>query len=192
MDAPVSLVLAAACAVLAVLVLRIGWSRKARSLPVNAAGWGLMAVAAGFAWTAAGAWGFAVAALWGMGFALVLLGFAAATARPGKGVASNRRVRMLPEGSEPRRIGARVVTFLLTVPLALAVSVGLAVVVFALSDLAGASKADSVVLALFATPFLWAVLVHLVLIRSRRRDQLLLLAVTALPVVPVALSGVLA
>lgn len=191
MSASPLLSIAFVCAILAVLVLRIGWGRATRSTPVNAVGWALFMLAAIFGWAGAGAWGTAVTALWGMGAALVALAIAAISAAPGKARASNRRVGMLPEGGEPINLGRRIGTFLISVPLALAVSLGLSVVVFALSDLGGLSKADSIVLAFFATPVFWAIVAHLVLIRQRRKDQWLILAVCALPVVPVIASGML-
>src|SRR5690606_35226073 len=126
-----------------VALLRASWARPKRSMPLNAFGWGLIALAALLGWQGAGAWGASVVALAGMGAAAILLAVAAATAPPGKTRASNRRVRMLPEHGEPKQIGRRVATFVIVVPLALLVSIGLAVVIRALADLAGASEADS-------------------------------------------------
>jgi hypothetical protein len=126
-----------------------------------------------------------------MGAAVVALAVAAATARKGKAAASNRRVKMLPEAGERKRIGGRVLTFVLTVPLALLVSVGLAVAVRGLAGQLGAEEADSIVLAFFAAPLIWGILVHILLIQHRRRGQWLTLLVGALPVVPVLLTGVL-
>jgi len=188
-----SLILTGAIAAIgSVCALRANWARKERSVPLNSLGWGLMALAAVLAWQGAGAWGVAVAALAGMAVAAVLLAVAAATAPAGKAKASNRRVRMLPERGEPSQIGRRVGTFLIVVPLALLVSIGLAVVVMAIADLAGASPANSVALAFFATPLVWAILAHVLLIQQRRRAQWLVLIASALPIVPVALTGVLA
>jgi hypothetical protein len=98
---------------------------------------------------------------------------------------------MLPEAGESRRIGGRLLTFVITVPLALLVSLGLAVAVRGLAGLLGAGEADSIVLAFFAAPLIWGILVHVLLIQQRRRGQWLALLVGALPVVPVALTGVL-
>jgi hypothetical protein len=188
-----SLIVAGAVAIAAaVAVLRASWARPKRSAPLNALGWVLIALAAGLGLEGAGAWGASVVALVGMGAAIIALTIAAATAPPGKARASNRRVKMLPEEGEPKQIGRRVGTFAIVVPLALLVSLGLAVVVRALADLAGASEADSVTLAFFATPLVWAILAHLLLIQQRRRSQWLVLLVSALPIVPVALTGVLA
>jgi hypothetical protein len=192
MDGTSLIVAGALAAAVSVAVLRASWARPRRSMPLNALGWGLIALGAVLGWQGAGAWGAAVVALVGMGAATVALSVAAATAPPGKTRASNRRVKMLPEHGEPKQIGRRVVTFLIAVPLALLVSLGLAVVVRALADLAGASEADSVTLAFFATPLVWAILAHLLLIQQRRRSQWLVLLASALPVVPVVLTGVLA
>jgi hypothetical protein len=192
MDGTSLIVAGAIAATVAVAVLRASWARPKRSVSLNALGWGLIALAAVFGWQGAGAWGASIVALVGMGAATVALAVAAASAPPGKTRASNRRVRMLPEQGEPKQIGRRLVTFLIVVPLALLVSLGLAVVVCALADLAGASEADSVTLAFFATPLVWAILTHVMLIQQRRRSQWLVLLASALPVVPVALTGVLA
>ena len=192
MDGTSLIVAGAIAAAVAVAVLRASWARPKRSAPLNTFGWGLIALAAALGWQGAGAWGASVVALVGMGAATVALTIAATTAPPGKTKASNRRVKMLPEHGEPKQIGRRIATFLIVVPLALLVSIGLAVVVRALADLAGASEADSVTLAFFATPFVWAILAHVLLIQQRRRSQWLVLLASALPVVPVALTGVLA
>lgn len=186
------IVAGAVAAAAAVAVLRLSWSRRARSALLNALGWGLIAFAAVLGGAGAGAWGVAVVALVGMAAAALALAVAAATSPTGKAKASNRRVKMLPETGEPRRIGRRVATFLIVVPLALIVSLGLAVVVRALADLAGASEADSVTLAFFTTPFAWAILAHVLLIQPQRRAQWRVLLMSALPIVPVALTGVLA
>lgn len=192
MDA-VSLILAGAvAAAAAVAVLRWAWAQRERSVALNTAGWGLMAIAAALGWAGAGAWGVSVVALVGMGAAFAALTLAAASAPAGKVSASNRRVNMLPEAGEPRRIGRRVATFLIAVPLALLVSIGLAVVVRALADLAGASEADSMALAFFSAPLIWAILMHVLLIQRQRRGQWRVLLASALPILPVALTGLLA
>jgi peptidoglycan/LPS O-acetylase OafA/YrhL len=82
-------------------------------------------------------------------------------------------------------------TFLISVPLAMMVSIGLAVVIRALAAVAGASEADSMVLAFFTTPFVWAILAHVLLIQQQRRRQWKILLVSVLPIVPVALTGVI-
>lgn len=191
MDSTALIVAGAISAALAVGVLRVSWERTERSFPLNSLGWGLIALASVLAWQAAGAWGVSIAALAGMASATVVLAVAAVTAPAGKAKASNRRVRMLPENGEPKEIGRRIATFLIVVPVALLVSIGLAVVVRAIADLAGASEANSTALAFFATPLVWAILAHVLLIQQRRRSQWLVLGASALPIVPVALTGII-
>jgi hypothetical protein len=192
MDAASLLFAGVLAAAAAVAMLRWAWSQRQRSAALNSAGWGLMALAAVLGWAGAGAWGAAVTALVGMGAACIALALAAANAPAGKATASNRRVKMLPEAGEPRRIGRRLATFLIAVPLALVVSLGLAVVVRALADLAGASEADSIALAFFSTPLIWAILMHVLLIQQQRRAQWRVLLASALPIIPVALTGFVA
>lgn len=188
-----SLILAGAlAAAAAVAVLRWAWAQRQRSATLNTAGWELMALAAVLGWAGAGAWGTSVVALVGMGAAFAVLTWAALMAPTGKVAASNRRVNMLPEAGEPRRIGRRVATFLIAVPLALLVSIGLAVVVRAMADLAGASEADSIALAFFSAPLIWSVLMYVLLIQQRRRGQWRVLLASALPILPVALTGFMA
>lgn len=192
MDATALLVAGAAVISAALAVLRVSWALQQRSVALNTLGWGLTALALVLGWQGAGAWGASVVSLVGMGAATIALGMAAATAPAGKAKASNRRVKMLPEKGEPKQIGRRVATFLIVVPLALVISLGLAVVVRTIADQLGASEADSMVLAFFSTPFLWAILAHILLIQQRRRGQWLVLLVSVLPVVPVVLTGALA
>ncbi len=192
MDAASLILAGAVAAAAAVAVLRWAWAQRERSIALNTAGWGLIAIAAALGWAGAGAWGVSVVALVGMGAACIALALAAASAPVGRVAASNRRVNMLPEAGEPRRIGRRLATFLISVPLALLVSIGLAVVVRALADLAGASEADSMALAFFSAPLIWAILVHVLLIQQRRRGQWRVLLASALPILPVALTGFLA
>src|SRR5690348_15659456 len=103
--------LAAAFGVAGVGVLRFAWSLPRRSAVANAAGWGLLSAAAIGAAVAEGAWGVAVATIAAMATAMVALAVAGARAPQGRATASNRRVGMLPEGGEPRRIGRRLGTF---------------------------------------------------------------------------------
>lgn len=191
MSANAYLLLAALAAAVSVAALRVSWARKKRSAPLNIVGWGLIALAAVLGWLGAGMWGASVAAMVGMGGAGLALAIAGATAPKGKSAASNRRVKMLPEAGEPKQVGRRIVTFLIAVPLALIVSIGLAVAVRGLADALGASPADSVTLAFFTAPIAWGVLLHLLLIQQRRRGQWLVLLVGALPVMPVVLTGVM-
>lgn len=189
MEAAPILLLACTAAAAGVAALRVAWGRRKRSLPLNAAGWGLFAAAGILGWAAAGAWGFAVAALAGMTAAAVALGAAAARAAPGKASAPKGRVRMLPEAGEPLHLLRRLVTFLMVGVLALPVSIGLGLAARALADAAGWSEANANVVALFVVPLAWGILAYLVLIQPRRRTQWgILLAATA-PALLVVLAG---
>jgi hypothetical protein len=108
-------------------LLRYAWALPRRSPRWTGAGWGLFALSLTCGWKAAGAWGASIAALFGMSMALLLLGYAAATApRPTNAKASNRRVGALPESGEPWRLGRRIGTFLIVMVAALIVALGLA------------------------------------------------------------------
>ncbi len=191
-DAP--LLIACAAAVSAVLVLRVGWERRERSIPINLTGWALMAIAAVAAWRTNGAWAVAIAALAAMGTALALLTHAAATAQPGKGTAqaSNRRAGLLPEGAEPLALGRRIATFLIVVPGALVASIAVAIAARAVSMELGAVEGDGNAIAFFTAPLAWAVLAFLLLLQTARRQQGLTLLIATSPVIPVLLSGALA
>jgi hypothetical protein len=181
--------IAAAMGAAGVGVLRLAWSLPRRSAPWNAAGWGLLLASTLSAAVAEGAWGVSVAAMVTMAAALVALAAAGLGSPRGRAAASNRRVGLLPESGEPRRIGQRVGTFALVILAGLAVSIGLATAVRGLGGLLGWHEANSNALALFAVPVLWGVLCTVLLMQTRRRDQFVTLLVCSLPVVPVVLSG---
>lgn len=183
--------LAAAFGVAGIGVLRFAWSLPRRSTAWNAAGWGLLLASTVGAAAAEGAWGVAMAAMLTMAAALIALAVAGARSPQGREKASNRRVGMLPEGSEPRRIGRRFGTFALVVVAGAAVSIGLAVSLRGLGGLLGWQPANANALALFAAPLAWAVLCTVLLMQTRRRSQVLTLALCSLPLVPVLLTGVL-
>jgi hypothetical protein len=174
------LIAAGAAAVAGVAVLRLAWSRPKRSAWLNGGGWGLIALAAALAGAHSGAWGISVAALCGMGAALLALTHAAAgDGASAGGKVSNRRVGMLPEGREPLRIGRRFATFLIVAPVAMIVSAGIAVPVRALALLAGAGEADANVIGLFAMPLAWTVLAHVLLMKESRAAQVRVLLIWA-------------
>jgi hypothetical protein len=183
--------MAAALGVAGVAALRFAWSLARRSAVWNGIGWGLLALSAVAAGQTEGAWGVAVAALFAMGAATVLLAAAAVRSPRGRAAASNRRVGLLPEGAEPRRIGRRFGTFALVILAGFAAAVSLAMGVRGLAGLLGWSEANANALALFATPLTWAVLVTGLLMQTRRRSQFTTLALCYLPVLPVLLSGAL-
>lgn len=169
----------AAGLVAAVLQLRRAWSLPRRSAMQNGIGWALMLVGAALALAGNGAWGLAVAALFGMAAAALLLAHAGWTAPKGKGRASDRKAHMLPEKGEPRHIGRRLLTFILTVPLAFAASLLAALGVRALAGMAGWSDADGNAMTLLLLPLLWGFLAFWLLMLPRRRAQFTWLAVPA-------------
>lgn len=192
MNADLLLILAAAFAIGGVAALRRAWALPQRSAPANALGWGLLVAACLSGGVAAGAWGVAVTALVAMAAALVALGRAALSSPPARSRASNRRVRMLPEHGEPRRLGRRLVTFLLVALLAAVLSIALAVAAGWLARLAGWSTANANVLAMFLTPLAWTMLAFALLMQASRAAQVRLLLVASLPLWPVLAAGALA
>lgn len=176
-------------ALLGIALLRHAWSLSRRSPAWNGAGWTALGGAAGLAAAAEGAWGVSVAALASMAAALVTLAVAGILSPKGRTKASNRRAGMLPEAGEPRRIGRRVVTFLLTVVGGLVVSVGLGLAARWLGDLLGWSEANANVAALYTVPVVWALLVFVLLMQEKRRSQVLTLLACCLPAMPMLAGG---
>lgn len=161
----------AAAAILGVLLLRRAWGLPRRSVALNGAAWALIVLGAALGIAGNGAWGAAIVSLFGMGMAALLLAQAAAASRPGKTRASDRKAHILPAEGEPRRIGRRLLTFLITVPLAMLVSLLVALAARALAGLGGWAEADSNGLALLMMPLLWGVLAFALLMMPRRRTQ---------------------
>jgi hypothetical protein len=174
---------------LGIALLRFAWSRKQRSHAFNAAGWALLLAGVWLGGAAAGAWGIAMVSLAAIGAACIALAIAGARSPPGRTKASSRRVGLLPEKGEPRRIGRRAVTFLLTIVGGFAVSVGLGLAVRGLGGLLGWSETNANVVALYTVPVAWSLLIFALLMQERRRSQIVTLAVCALPVLPVLISG---
>lgn len=170
----------AASAMAAILLLRFAWARPQRSVPLNAAAWGLLLVGVLLGALDAGAWGMAIVSVVAMAAASLCLAYAGLMSPPGRAVASNRRVNMLPERNEPMQLGARFLTFALTVPGALVATFLAALGVRALAGRAGMGEADSNVLMLYLMPLLWAVIATVQLMWPRRRMQALLVVVPAL------------
>lgn len=181
--------LAALAAIGGVATLRVAWAQPQRSRAINGLGWVLLALAALAGAHEAGAWGVSIAALVGMGAAFVLLTVAGFASPRKEAPASNRRVGMLPEAGEPLALARRGLTFAMTIGLATASALGVAIALRAIAGLSGASEADANVVALFAMPLAWATLVYAVLMTPRRRTQLLILGLAALPALPLALIG---
>lgn len=180
MDAAASMVwIGSALAIAGIALLRFAWRQKRRSPRLNLLSWGLVGGGVWLGAAATGAWGVAIVSLAATGCAFVLLTHAAITARPDKARPSARRANLLDE-DEPLGLGRRLVTFVLTVPLALAVALALGVAGRALAGLAGWHEANGNVLTLFLMPVAWALLAFLLLMVSRRRTQVYLLLAPAL------------
>ncbi|RVQ68742.1 hypothetical protein EKN06_00465 [Croceicoccus ponticola] len=184
--------LAALEAIGGVAALRVAWTQPKRSRAGNGLGWGLIALAGVVGALAAGAWGVAIAALAGMGAAFALLSVAAFGSPRIGAPASNRRVGMLPEAGEPLALARRGLTFALTVLIATGSALCVAVALRGVAELVGTSEANSNVTALFAMPLAWAGLVYVVLMTPRRRTQLHILGLAALPALPVVFIGKIA
>lgn len=180
---------ACALAVAGVALLRFAWSLPHRSAAWNGAGWAALAGAVLCGWWSAGAWGASVVALVAMAAAFVALSVAGWRSPPGRATGSNRRAGMLPEPGEPRRIGRRLVTFLVVIPGGLLASLAVALAVRGLVIASGWNEADANVSGLFAVPLVWAIVSTLLLMQARRRQALTLL-VCGLAGAPFILSGV--
>lgn len=172
MQAQALLYLSALAAIMAVAMLRYSWSRRGRSALFNLIGWGLLLAAAVSGAWAGGAWGMAVASLLAMAAAAIVLAIAAAGSPAKEGRSSLRRVNMLPEAGEPRRIGPRLLTFVLTVPLAFLSSIAFAIGLRGAFMLAGWTQANANALALFAVPLAWGILTCIILMCEGRKSQL--------------------
>lgn len=188
---PAALVwIAAALGIAGVAALRFAWSQPRRSTRANALGWAMLGASIVLAAAGAGAWGVAVAALGAMLAAFAVLAVAGWRSPAREARASDRRVGMLPEGREPWRIGARFLSFVLTIVGGFVISVGLALAIIGLGHGLGWSAANTNVFALYSVPVIWSVLVVVLLMSRSRRRQSAILLVCCLPIVPVLLSGI--
>ena len=152
-------------------VLRVSWGKPKRSTPLNIAGWAALVVALVVADSAAGEWGITVAILIATGAAFVAL--AIAGAKPVR-KARARTVRTSHQGTDEMKSRPRsgLLTFAITGPLALAVSLLVALAVRALIVGAGGAEADGNVAVLATVPIVWPVLAFALLMMSARKAQL--------------------
>lgn len=162
-------------AVVAVLLLRRAWGRADRSLSLLGGAWGLMLLGLIAGGVGHGAWGVAMVSLALMLSAFACLAVAGWTAPPDKARPSQRRAHMLPDEGEPLGLGRRVLTFIMTVPLALIASLALGLAIRVLVAASGGGEANANVATLFLTPLLWSILIVLLLLTARRRTQWLML-----------------
>lgn len=184
------LVAASVSAVCGIAMLRFAWSLPQRSAGWNAGGWGLLVVSTVLAWMAQGAWGAAIAGLWGMGAAMVLVAIAASTA-PAMDASSGatRKPRPLPGSKYPRHILRRMTTFLIVGLAAMIVSTGLALAMRSAVLWAGASEANGNVAGLFTMPIAWTLLGFALLMTDRRIRQWQLLLLCAVPGLITVVAG---
>ena len=180
---------AALSAVAGVGVLRSAWSLAQRSRLANAVGWELLALATVLAGAEAGAWGIAVAWLFAMLAATILLGWAAARTPAGRAKAGERRVRMLPDAGEPLSLGRRALTFALVMVGGFTASVAFAIALRGGTLAVGWSEGDANATALFAVPIVWGVLATMMLMQHRRRAQVTTLVLATLPLLPALIAG---
>ena len=179
----------AGAGVAGVAVLRLSWARARRSMPLNALAWALLGAGTVLGWIAAGAWGLSVMALAATGAACLLLAHAAF--EPPRMVRRSRPVARAEAVAAPRgRWGRGLLTFALTGPLALAVSVALVLALRLLALRWPVAEANGNVLVLALVPLVWPLLTFTMLMSRRRRTQIAMLALplaAALP--PLLLMG---
>lgn len=160
-----------------IFLLRFAWGMRLRSRPLLAMAWGLLLASLVLGAWAYGAWGLSVVSLAAMGGAFVLLAQAAISSPRGKGSPSERRANILPDSGEELFIGRRILTFVLTVPLSMAVAMLMAMAARTITGWLNWHDANGNVLALFLLPICWTFLVFGLLMMSRRRSQATLLIV---------------
>lgn len=162
--------IAATLAMAGVAVLRLSWGKPQRSTILNIAGWVTLLAALVVGDSAAGEWGVAVTALVATFAACVALAFAASEpARKARAKAIRTSHRGSSEVAVARRSGW--VTFVIAGPLALAVSLLLALAIRALILMAGGAEADGNVAVLATVPVAWPVLCFALLMMTQRARQ---------------------
>lgn len=172
--------------------LRMAWSRPARSLAWNGAGWGLIMLAVLIAGMAAGAWGIAIVSIGPMLVAFAILALAGWRSPAGRAAATNRRANMLPEAGEPWRIRGRLATFLIVIPGGFLAAAALALTLRSAAMLLGWGEANANVMAFFTVPLGWALVATILLMQDRRRAQLGTLLAFGIVGLPTILTGVIA
>lgn len=162
--------IAATLAMAGVAVLRLSWGKPQRSTILNIAGWVTLLAALVLGDSAAGEWGVAVTALVATFAACVALAFAASEpARKARAKVIRTSHRGSSEVAVARRSGW--VTFVIAGPLALAVSLLLALAIRALILMAGGAEADGNVAVLATVPVAWPVLCFALLMMTHRARQ---------------------
>ncbi|MEZ0495017.1 hypothetical protein [Sphingomonas sp. IW22] len=170
-------------AAIGAVLLRLGWdAREPAQLRLTLAGWAAIGGALAVLTARDGAWGLATGSLPVMLVAFALLGREAlassAPARSARIPDSAPSVRL--HAADWRDVGRRVAIFVLTVPVAGAVSLLVGLACAAIARSGGASDVNANVLAMFVTPSLWSVLGITLMLGMRARDMVAPLAVTGL------------
>ena len=188
MTADMLMLVSAGTALLGVAALRFSWSRKGRSAPLNTAGWLLLAVGGGGGWMTAGAWGLTVAMLAATAAACVALALAAFEQPK-----VSRRSKPAATGAitaEAGGWGRGLLTFALTGPAALIVSVAIALAARDLAMRWPVAEADGNVMVLGLVPLVWPLLTFAMLMTAKRGRQIAMLAIPfAISLVPLFLMG---
>lgn len=186
--------IAGALAVAGVAVLRLSWSRAARSPGMNAAGWTALALALAIGAAQAGAWGIAVATSMAIAAALPVLAFAGfEQPRWRRRADTGRRAEPGSETADlslRHGLGRGLATFMIAGLFALVASVLLALssrlALLALG--AGEPNANVAVLALVA--LVWPILVFALLMMTGRKRQLALVGgISVAALVPLLAAG---
>ena len=178
----------AGSAILGIAILRYSWRRTGRSVPHNTAGWFLLAVGAAGGWSGAGAWGLTV---------IMLVGTAAACIALAPGAfempKASRRAKAAANGASGAEAGdwrRGLMTFALTGPAALVVTIAIALAARDLAMRWPVAEADGNVMVLGLVPLVWPLLTFAMLMCTKRTSQIAILAIPlTLSLVPLILLG---
>jgi hypothetical protein len=158
-----------------VMLLRLGWGGRRA---IIGAGWIAILAGIGLLGRANGAWGIAIGSVLAMAAAAALLGWAAWTT-PVRPARAERATRMTAAAAPRRRFAGRFATFVIVGPTGFAAAQILAIGLHAAARGAGQAEADATALALLLQPAIWAVLMTVQLLCTRRRTMIAAAALTA-------------
>ncbi|AKQ42703.1 hypothetical protein CP97_12645 [Aurantiacibacter atlanticus] len=172
---------AVALGIASIVVLRLSWSRPSRSTSLNAVGWSGIVLSVVLASLTYGAWGVAVASLFPMAAALLLLLPSIASQPRWKRKPVDRTTsERLPERPEPV-LGRRIASFMIVSPAALLAAVMAALALRVLFLSFGGAEADANVIVLACVPVVWAIFSTALLMMESRGTQAALLAAITVP-----------
>ncbi|WP_219237623.1 hypothetical protein [Stakelama flava] len=146
-----------------------------------------MTLALALAGRGAGAWGISMASLAATAVAFVLLAQAAIVTPARRASPPVRRANIMPAKGTGWRLPRRFATFLLSVPCAAGAAVLIALVVRQWSQAAGEANAN--VLALYAMPIGWAVLMTVMLMQARQSVRLVMVVIPILVAAAILWAG---